>query len=162
MGKIIDLRGRKFGRLTVVEFSHANRTKYYWKFKCDCGNEIITRADAVKNGRVKSCGCLNEEQLRSYKNKEKLLRAAKMDCYKNTKICTLKSKLGSTNKSGYKGVYWDESHKKWRAQINIQGKRYHLGRHSRLEDAIKARREAEEKYFKPLIEEYENGGQINE
>ena len=33
----------------------------YAKYKCSCGNEIITRIDHVKSGNTKSCGCLNIE-----------------------------------------------------------------------------------------------------
>lgn len=31
------------------------------------------------------------------------------------------------NKSGFKGVWYNKQNKKWRAQININGKRTHLG-----------------------------------
>lgn len=31
------------------------------------------------------------------------------------------------NKSGYKGVTWQECRKQWRAYINVKGKRYELG-----------------------------------
>lgn len=162
MSKKIDITGKRFGKLTAVKFSYTEKNKYYWDFKCDCGGETTLRTDYVKSGRVKSCGCLNKEQLESHRNKEKLLKATKRDCYKNTKICILESKLRCTNKSGHKGIYWDKDTKKWRAALTIQGKRYQLGRYNELKDAIQARKEAEEQYFKPIIEEYKNGGQINE
>ncbi len=41
------------------------------------------------------------------------------------------------NKSGNKGVWWDEKRKKWQSYINIDGKRNHLGRYDTKEDAIK-------------------------
>lgn len=62
MGQRIDLRGRKYGRLTVTEYAgknHAN--KALWKCVCDCGKETIARADALKAGYKQSCGCLNSE-----------------------------------------------------------------------------------------------------
>jgi hypothetical protein len=40
--------------------------------------------------------------------------------------------------SKYPGVYWDKPTKKWRAQIQIDGKRYHLGLFEVEEDAHKA------------------------
>lgn len=32
------------------------------KFKCHCGKEFVTRISGVKNGRVKSCGCIRLEK----------------------------------------------------------------------------------------------------
>lgn len=51
------------------------------------------------------------------------------------------------NTSGVTGVGWDNQHKKWVAQIMINKKHIHLGLFSKMNDAIKARKEAEEKYF---------------
>jgi hypothetical protein len=52
-----DLTGMRFGKLVAIEFSHKNKYRAtFWKFQCDCGNQIITAgADAVR-GRVMSCG----------------------------------------------------------------------------------------------------------
>lgn len=58
-GKLKDLRGYKFGKLTVVSFSHMIGKHSYWKCICECGNEHTVRSDCLKNGLVKSCGCLN-------------------------------------------------------------------------------------------------------
>lgn len=51
------------------------------------------------------------------------------------------------NTSGVTGVNWDEESGKWRARIWAYGKMYHLGRFDNFEDAVKVRKEAEEKYF---------------
>ncbi|HFI6433393.1 TPA: HNH endonuclease signature motif containing protein [Escherichia coli] len=50
------------------------------------------------------------------------------------------------NTSGYIGVYWDKERKKWYSQIWVNYKCITLGRFDRMEDAIKARQEAEIKY----------------
>lgn len=55
--------------------------------------------------------------------------------------------LGSNNTSGHTGVAWDKSKRKWAAKIQIGGKTKYLGRYTDIENAIKARTEAEEKYF---------------
>lgn len=52
-----------------------------------------------------------------------------------------------SNKSGVKGVHWDKGKNRWEAQINIENKRIRLGYYKNFEDAVKARKEAEEKYF---------------
>ena len=60
MGKLIDLTGKKFGRLTVIERSYPN-TKWglpRWLCKCSCGTEKVIDSSNLKSGRTKSCGCL--------------------------------------------------------------------------------------------------------
>ncbi len=60
------LVGLKFGRLTVVAFSHdkydsSNRTIAYYKCICDCGNFYTGRGDTIKRGATSSCGCKKSE-----------------------------------------------------------------------------------------------------
>lgn len=58
-----DLTGKKFGKLTAIQFSHKNKNrKTYWVFECECGNIKVLRTDTVKSGKVKSCGCIKKEQ----------------------------------------------------------------------------------------------------
>ena len=59
----------------------------------------------------------------------------------------MNTKLPSSNRSGYKGVCWDKSRNKWFVSIKINGKSKTLGRFNNLSDAIKARKDAEKKYF---------------
>ena len=59
----------------------------------------------------------------------------------------MNSKLYVNNTSGYKGVYWDKKHEKWLAQITYNKKNIHLGCFDDIEKAIKARADAELKYF---------------
>lgn len=62
MGKFMDLTGQKFGRLIVVERAENYKSgDARFKCKCDCGNEIIVASQRLKNGRSKSCGCLQKE-----------------------------------------------------------------------------------------------------
>lgn len=62
----IDMIGKKYGRLTVLEFvetKEEQKGKYvrYYRCKCDCGNEIVVRGSALRNGNTKSCGCYRKE-----------------------------------------------------------------------------------------------------
>lgn len=61
MPKFQDLTGQKFNRLTVIKKGQIKNKKTYWICQCECGNICEIRADALKNGRTKSCGCLNTE-----------------------------------------------------------------------------------------------------
>ena len=56
------------------------------------------------------------------------------------------------NTSGVTGVSFDRSIGKWRARIRCNNKRYYLGSYHNKKDAIKARKLAEEKLFKPILE----------
>lgn len=55
--------------------------------------------------------------------------------------------LGSNNTSGVTGVYFDNHRKKWIAEIKINRKKYNLGGYNNFDDAVAARKAAEEKYF---------------
>ena len=50
------------------------------------------------------------------------------------------------NTSGYIGVCWDKQRKKWMAQIKVNRKHIHLGRHDDIEDAARAYNKAAIKY----------------
>lgn len=62
VGRAEDLRGQRFGQLTVlyrVKQPLGYKTNgTYWKCKCDCGNFTIARSADLKRGSVKGCGCL--------------------------------------------------------------------------------------------------------
>lgn len=55
--------------------------------------------------------------------------------------------LQSNNKTGVTGVTFYEPYDKWNSQIALNGRHINLGYFSDFEDAVKARKEAEEKYF---------------
>jgi len=62
MPPFIDLTGKTFNRLTVLERAknkHGESSK--WKCQCICGKKFITRGFAIRSGKTKSCGCLNKE-----------------------------------------------------------------------------------------------------
>lgn len=71
LGKIVDLKGKRFGRLTVIEYAGLNKNrKAIWKCKCECGNEINVVGCNLKSGNTKSCGCYNHDKImeRNYKH----------------------------------------------------------------------------------------------
>ena len=59
--KMIDMTGRRYGRLTVIKLDHRIERKAYWECLCDCGNVLVVRNCALTSGNTKSCGCLNNE-----------------------------------------------------------------------------------------------------
>ena len=55
--------------------------------------------------------------------------------------------IAKNNTSGVTGVYWSKYHNAWRATIRINYKNITLGQFKKFEDAVKCRKEAEDKYF---------------
>lgn len=61
---------------------------------------------------------------------------------------SMNSKVYVNNNTGVTGVGWDKSRSKWRARIMLGYKDMQLGRFDTFEEAVKARHDAEDKYFK--------------
>ena len=59
---------------------------------------------------------------------------------------SLNRAMSSKNTSGHTGVVWIKHIKKWQAKIKIHGKQISLGFFSEINDAVKARRNAEAEY----------------
>ena len=63
MSKLIDITGQKFERLTVIERAQNNSSgRACWKCECECKNTIIVEGSKLRNGSVKSCGCLRRDR----------------------------------------------------------------------------------------------------
>jgi hypothetical protein len=63
MGKLIDLTGRTFERLTVIRRAapKQNTKAVYWDCECRCGNTITVVSADLRSGHTKSCGCYNSD-----------------------------------------------------------------------------------------------------
>lgn len=61
-GRVKDISGNKFGRLSVIYFTGINQLKKStWLCKCDCGKEVSALGPELRSGHKKSCGCLRKE-----------------------------------------------------------------------------------------------------
>lgn len=61
-GPRVDLVGRRFGRLVVVAFDGmASRSTSKWVCVCDCGSRPTVSGQHLRNGGIRSCGCLRRE-----------------------------------------------------------------------------------------------------
>ncbi len=51
-----DIKGKKYGTLTVAKFSHLNSSRHaVWICKCDCGHERIAESRLLRNKSIKTC-----------------------------------------------------------------------------------------------------------
>jgi hypothetical protein len=61
MGRpLIDVTGRRFGRLVVLELTErltAKRRRVVWLCQCDCGAKPLVSGSHLLSGKTKSCGC---------------------------------------------------------------------------------------------------------
>ncbi len=58
--------GQKFNRLTVIKeeekLRYKTNTQRRFLCRCECGNEKIVISGHLRQGKIKSCGCLNNEK----------------------------------------------------------------------------------------------------
>ena len=231
--KLIDLTGKKFCRLTVLrrieDYVDEKTGRHYvqWECQCSCEEKTIINVlgDNLRNGNVKSCGCLRSENLKKIRkenskdnvydlsgeygigwttntNKEFYFDLEDYDKIKNyrwhdnghyattvpdgdncifmqniimnpqkgERVDHIKHNTYDNRKkylrigtisdnnvnrtrarnstSGVTGVCFHKGTQKWTAYIRKDGKRIYLGVFSNFDDAVKARKQAEEKYFK--------------
>lgn len=149
----IDMHGKEFPGLIVLRREGEWRgIKTLWRCKCRaCGKECVVAQRKLKS--YKSCGCLSEKERKNGMDFNKTL-------YKNgTNYPSIlpTRKKNKNNRSGVRGVCKGVC-KKYRSYINFQGRQIRLGEYDDLEDAIRARKEAEEKYYKPAIDNFEESG----
>lgn len=62
-----DLTGQRFGRLVVQQLARpwltqGGQHKTCWACKCDCGVDVVVRANHLLTNATLSCGCLHSER----------------------------------------------------------------------------------------------------
>lgn len=149
MTKRKDLTGNVYGELTVSGYSHndPDTRSPMWLCRCSCGVEKAIHGYALEHGHYKSCGCKRDE-----KRDAGVKKHIEQDVVDGTRKSALTAKLHAGNKSGVKGVRFNEQRGKWTAHIGFKGKQITLGYFNEKEDAIAARKAGEEKYHKPYLE----------
>lgn len=142
-----DITGQRFGRLTALYPSrrYDKSGSVIWRCRCDCGTETDISYNSLMYTKLKSCGCQKKEhdqKLRTY-----------LTHVDGTSVDMLKSKkIPADNTTGHKGVYLVRG--RYMAKIVFQKKQYYLGTYDRIEDAVTARKAAEEVLFDSVAEHY--------
>ena len=126
------------------------RCHVYYLCQCDCGKEVIFSGDEIARHPY-SCGCTPKPAISLIPGPKNRYSLGYTD---GTMLCMLKTERAvySNSSSGVSGVYFENRRKKWRVQICFRGKFHFLGYYATEEDAIKARREGEKKYWDPMLE----------
>lgn len=64
MSRLIDMEGYVFSGCEVISREGSNKDKKAtWKCLCKCGEVFVATGKSIRNGSVKSCGCLHREIL---------------------------------------------------------------------------------------------------
>ena len=75
--KKINLLGKKFGKLTVIEETDRRMAHcIVWKCLCECGGISYVNTNDLRQGKIISCGCIKskgEEKIADILSKEKIL-----------------------------------------------------------------------------------------
>ncbi len=147
-----DLTGQVFGQLTVVGRSdkrapRGKRTVALWECRCTCGATAYRATDTLKRAGERMCAACA--------GKANAAKARACGGFVNgTQVSRLSgSEPNATNKSGARGVNFDAHSGLWRARIKFRHQNINLGYFRDLNDAVAARKAAEEQYFGPLLEE---------
>lgn len=152
--KALDLKGQIINGIEILEKTDRKcGNMNVWKCKCHCGNIFYASLSHVKSGYIKSCGCYKNPPVSDSVRKKGVNVYTNKYLKDGTNLSSISSKMLSTNKSGVKGVFYCKSKKKWIANLIFQKKIYSKAFENK-EDAIKYRKELEEKYFKPILEKY--------
>lgn len=145
----IDLTGKTFNRLKVKKEAGRDRWgQILWECECSCGSrkKVIATGGDLRRGNTKSCGCLDSEKAASNIRKQTV-------GHSNPNAIKTK-KISAKNTSGIRGVCPTKSGR-WRAYIGHKGECIYLGEFLDKKDAEKARKEAEKKYYEPLLKKLE-------
>jgi len=70
LGSALNLKGKRFGRLTVIKQANVRiHKKIVWLCECECGNTKAVLGTRLKKGYTKSCGCIQKEVVKSLMTK---------------------------------------------------------------------------------------------
>lgn len=147
-----ELINKKFGKLTVICLYKQNKKNKIFRCQCNCGNIAYVSRDSLIYNKTKSCGCLKKELNKETIN-DKFEEFNVKNFVENTSLSQLQATF-KNNTSGWKGVCWDKKGQCWKAYIYFKNKRHHLCSSKDINVAIQARKKAEEKYFKPILDKY--------
>ena len=121
-----------------------------WECRCECGNITYKATDTLTNPDESMC-----QECKGRIGAEIARKSAGF--VEGTQISRIKNMtLIATNTSGCRGVYYDKRTNKYRARLKFKGKIMNFGSYTNFEDAVKARKAAEQEYYGSFLESLEN------
>lgn len=127
-----NLIGKRIGMLKVIGIGKENGLSCVCQ--CDCGNVIKCTASDLSWKR--SCGCFSKIENEKHAKISNVLKGGQ--------------KIRKNNTSGIVGVH--RANGKWGAAIKFQEKEYWLGTFDNIDDAARARKEAERHLYGDFLD----------
>lgn len=118
-----DLTGKKFNRFHVISIvGNDNRGELKWLCRCECGVEKIILSSHLRNNRIKSCGCLNDE-LKRARAKHRMHGTRFYNIWKQ-----LRQRCNNPDSPGYKfyGERGIKISERWDTFLNFKDDMYEL------------------------------------
>lgn len=101
---LIDMVGKRFGRLVVLERSENNGNKVMWRCKCDCGKIVDVFGTYLRTGDTKSCGCYASDARKNRATKHNMCKSRLYRIWHSMKIRCYNPKNKRYHCYGGKGV----------------------------------------------------------
>lgn len=141
-----DIAEKRFGRLVAIApVEKRSGGSVVWKCRCDCGQENEYPVKTLLEGRALSCGCLKHEN----DSLQKSLHYIDGTC---VEFLENMGKIRRNNTSGYPGLKMVRG--KWQVRITFKKHMYYLGTYADKEEAIRVRKEAEQRVFGEFLDWY--------
>lgn len=102
--KRLDLTNKRFNKLLIIEKADNQKHKTMWKCLCDCGNITFVTTSNLNANRVKSCGCLKNEQLVKRSTTHNQRHTNLYEVWKTMKQRCFNPKNQSYNNYGGRGI----------------------------------------------------------
>lgn len=118
IAKRTNLAGKKFGKWTVLKYSHLKNNHHgYWLCRCECGTEKEVTADSLIKGTSKSCGCWRGEPFKKEPPKTHLPYYQKLSLV----LAQMKARCYNPDDKSYKnyGGRGIKIYKEWHSPINF-------------------------------------------
>lgn len=66
MSRLIQMAGKRYGRLLVIERRHDATKHAKWLCRCDCGQTKIVGGGSLRSGDTSSCGCYRVDKKKTH------------------------------------------------------------------------------------------------
>lgn len=89
----IDLTGKRFGKLVVIEPIQEGKGNKKWKCQCDCGNITTPTTSSLVRNKTIGCGCGLQDHFRKYR----ISKGKNPDVPIQEKLCKLRGDISGTH-----------------------------------------------------------------
>lgn len=115
---LIDLRGQRFGCLTVIRPAETRNRQRYWECVCDCGTLKTVQGRKLRDGLIKSCGCMKALFEREARTKHGGCHTRLYEVWKSIKQRTCNPANKNYSRYGGRGINlckeWSENYAAFR------------------------------------------------